>query len=163
MALEMSFAGDAGNAVAVHVGSGGDLSTDWIFLDPQSFGVQGVGNSGLCPFARFSPEDGFYYVGGGGKDISLMRSRNLTLGSWEAPPGGPAIEQGCTTGAEPCSPGTAVAGIAPGFYTGYWANGSDHGDRAFLGCVAQPEAGVTVCSGGTLMLCTHRFAVGQKP
>lgn len=61
MSLEMNFdTPGSGNAVAVNVGQNGDLSTDWIFLEPSVFGVEGVGNSGLCPFARFSPVDGFY-------------------------------------------------------------------------------------------------------
>jgi len=134
MSLEMDFdTPHSGNAVAVNVGVHGDLSTDWIFLDPATFGVEKVGNSGLCPFARFNPDDGHYYVAGGGGDIYLARSPNLTIGSWENPPAGPAIEQGCATRAEDCSPGSPVARIADGFYTGYWAAGDDHNDRDFLG------------------------------
>jgi hypothetical protein len=40
--------------------------------------------------------------------------------------------RGCVHGAENCSIGTPIARIAPGYYTSYWANGSDHGMRQFL-------------------------------
>lgn len=62
----------------------------------------------------------------------IARSANLTAGSWEYAPRG-TVEQGCTRGLEDCGPGTGVARIAPAFYSEYWANGSDHGGRAFLG------------------------------
>jgi hypothetical protein len=126
MAIENRF------SLAVNVGSDGDLSANWIFLDPQAFGVEGVGNSGLCPFARYDPVTAHYYVAGGGADINLGRSTNLSRGSWQQPPAGPAIEVGCAKLEEDCSPSSDVARIADGFFTQFWANGSDHGARAFL-------------------------------
>ena len=127
MALETSY------GIAVNVGNDdGNLAQNWILLDPQVYGVSGVGNSGLCPFARFNPADSYYYVAGGGRHINLGRSKNLTFGSWEAPPAGAAIEVGCTELAEDCSPTSPVARIADGFYTNYWANGSDRNARDFL-------------------------------
>lgn len=113
MALEMAI------SVAINTGSDGDLSQSWQLLDPAAFAVEGVGNSGLCPFARYDPSSAHYYVGGGGEHINLMRSATLTKGSWEAPRDGVrAIEQGCTELLEDCSPGSPVARIADGFYTG---------------------------------------------
>ena len=129
MALEASY------SVAINVGTDGDLSANWIFLDPALFGVEGVSDGGLCPFSRYDPATARYYVAGGGNNINLMRSANLTRGSWEAPTwagGSRIVEQGCTHLAEECGPGSPVARVAEGFYTQYWANGSDHGDRAFL-------------------------------
>jgi hypothetical protein len=125
MALESSF------SLAVNVGSDGDLSSNWIFLDPNSHTIDGVSNAGLCPFARYNAVDNYYYVGGGGEHINLARSKNLSSGSWAAPPGGP-VERGCTELAEDCSAGSPVAKIAPGFWVNYWTNESDHGERAFL-------------------------------
>ena len=126
MALETA------TSAAVNTGADGDLSKNWQLLDTRTFGVEGVSDSGLCPFARYDAATDFYYVGGGGNNVNLMRSANLTRGSWEAPPGGRAIAQGCTRGVEDCAPGSGVARIADGYYTRYWANGSDHGDRAYL-------------------------------
>ena len=128
MALETSI------SVAVNIGSDGDLSQNWLLLDPQEYSVDLVGNSGLCPFARYNPVDGFYYVGGGGGDIHLARSPNLTHGSWATPPlpFTVSIERGCTNYVEDCSPSSPVARIADGLFTEYWGNGSDGRDREFL-------------------------------
>ena len=106
------------------------MSQNWILLDPRTHSIDGVGNSGLCPFARYDPVGKFYYVGGGGEHINLGRSGNLSSGSWSAPPAGPAIERGCTDLAEDCSLTSPVARIADGFWQHYWANAS-HG-REFL-------------------------------
>ena len=123
---------EAPASVAVHTGADGDFSKNWLLLDAKAFSVDGVSDGGLCPFARFDPSTGFYYVGGGGNNVNLMRSANLSTGSWEAPPTGRAIAQGCVRGVEDCGPGSGVARIAAGYYTQYWANGSDHHDRDFL-------------------------------
>jgi hypothetical protein len=125
MALETSF------SVAVNVGTDGDLSANWLLLDPQVYGVEGVSDSGLCPFARYNAEDGFYYVAGGGHHVNLARSPSLQRGSWANPPASPAIAVGCTDQAEDCSPGSPVARLS-GFYSHYWANNSDHGGREYL-------------------------------
>ncbi len=126
MALETSF------SAAVNVGKDGDLSANWLLLDPQVYGVNKVGDAGLCPFARYNAEDGYYYVAGGGHHVNIARSASLQQGSWETPAASPAIAVGCTDRAEDCSPTSPVARLSP-YFTGYWANGSDHGDRAFLG------------------------------
>ena len=125
MALESSF------SLAINVGNDGDLSSNWIFLDPATHTIDSVANAGLCPFARYNAVDGYYYVGGGGEHINLARSRNLSSGSWSAPSSGP-IERGCTELAEDCAVGSPVARIASGFWENYWTNGSDHGGRDFL-------------------------------
>lgn len=157
MALEAEF------SVAVNVGRDGDLASNWIFLSPEDFAVEGVGNSGLCPFARYDLATAAYYVGGGGNNINLMRSANLTRGSWEAPRlngGSPIIEQGCLRGAEDCAPGSPVARIAEGLFTAYWLNGSDRGDRLFLNNLSDWNFAVNdadVCDNGTH---TH-FIYGQ--
>lgn len=123
---------EAPSSIAVNTGAGGDLGSGWQLLDPTRFGVEGVSDGGLCPFSRYDPQTARYYVGGGGDNVNLMRSANLSRGSWEAPPSGRAIAQGCVRGAEDCAPGSGVARIAAGYYTGYWGNGSDRGDRVFL-------------------------------
>lgn len=154
MALETSF------NLAVNVGSNGDLSANWILLDPQTHAIDDVGNGGLCPFARYNPSDGFYYVGGGGAHVNLARSQTLLSGSWESPTTGPAIAVGCTDRLEDCTPPSPVSQIAQGFYTGYWANGSDHGERVFLDNLTDWNWSVNdadVCDNGTH---TH-FIYGQ--
>lgn len=77
-------------------------------------------------------------------EIFLKRSRNLSYGSWQSPPRSRSpMESGCinrTAGlgtnklapTQDCAPGSAVARIAPGFSTHYWANNTDRGRRAFL-------------------------------
>ncbi len=130
MALEAREAGAQGALLAINTGSTGDLSRDWLLLNNSEFAIgPSVGEAAGCPAARWA--DGFYYVMGGGNSVDLVRSRNLSVGSWELTPLSP-VEQGCTHQQEDCSPGAPVARIASGFYTEYWANGSDHGMRAFL-------------------------------
>lgn len=126
MALETAI------SVAINTGNDGDFSRNWQLLNATTFGVDLVSDSGLCPFARYDPVTAHYYVGGGGNDVNLARSPNLTHGSWEVSPLGRAIAQGCTRGVEDCSPGSPVARIADGYYTDYWKNGTDKGDREFL-------------------------------
>lgn len=146
MALETSA------SVAINVGTGGDLSRDWVLQDASTFGVEGVSDGGLCPFARYDPATARYYVGGGGNNVNLMRSANLTRGSWEAPPGGRMIATGCARGAEDCAPGSPVARIADGVFVDYWRNGSDVGDRVFLLNLTEWNWSVNdadVCDNGT--------------
>ena len=50
MAFELSY------NIAVNVGTDGDLSTNWIVLDPSKFGGQGI----ECPAVRYRPKDGYY-------------------------------------------------------------------------------------------------------
>jgi len=152
MALETA------TSVAVNVGTDGDLTRNWRLLDRAAFRVDGVSDGGLCPFARFDAATRHYYVGGGGNNVNLMRSPNLTAGSWEAPPAGRAIAQGCARGAEDCAPGSPVARIAGGYYTQYWANGSDHNDRLFLSNLTDwnwsvNDADVTFNGTHTLFIC----------
>lgn len=119
-------------SVAVNVGTDGDLAANWLLLNSSVFGVSGgTGEAGGCPAARYNPADEFYYVMGGGNYVDVARSRNLTRNSWELTPLGP-VEAGCVRGFENCSLGTDIARIAPGYFEGYWANGSDRGHRVFL-------------------------------
>jgi hypothetical protein len=39
-AMEFSFNGSHGNAVALHTGNDGNLHTGWTFPDPTQFGIQ---------------------------------------------------------------------------------------------------------------------------
>lgn len=125
-----------GRLMAVNVGADRDLSRNWLLLDFMTHAMDGpgVGQAGSCPATRFNPADGYYYVLGGGNNVDLTRSANLSRGSWEAPPPplGAFMETGCIHGAEDCGPTSPVARIAAGWYTHYWANGSDRGDRVFL-------------------------------
>lgn len=146
MALESAF------PLAVNVGRDGNLAESWILLDPATHSIDGVSNAGLCPFARYDPVGRMYYVGGGGEHVNLARSANLSAGSWQAPPAGAAIARGCTDLAEDCAPGSGVARIAPGFWTNFWANESDHGRRAFLQNLTEWNWSVNdadVCDNGT--------------
>ena len=91
---------------------------------------------------RFNPIDDYYYALGGGEEVVLTRSRNLSLGSWErgpstAPRGhlkgrGILVATGCVYGNESCAPTADMSRIANGYYTNYWKNQSDHNDRVFL-------------------------------
>jgi hypothetical protein len=117
-------------SVAVNVGTDGDLSTNWVLLNASEFATGPAGEAGSCPAARFNPRDRFYYIMGGGNFVDVARSQTLRRGSWEVTPRGP-VEAGCVRGFEDCA-APAIARIAPGLYTEYWANGSDRGRRAFL-------------------------------
>jgi hypothetical protein len=86
--------------------------------------------------------DDYYYALGGGEEVVLTRSRNLSFGSWErgpstAPRGhlkgrGILMATGCVYGNESCAPTADMSRIANGYYTNYWKNQSDHHDRVFL-------------------------------
>jgi hypothetical protein len=117
-------------SVAVNVGTDGDLSKNWVLLNASEFATGPSGEAGSCPAARFNPRDGFYYIMGGGNYVDVARSQTLRRGSWEVTPLGP-VEAGCVRRFEDCA-GPNIARIAPGFYTEYWGNSSDHGRRAFL-------------------------------
>jgi len=131
MALEAGVKGGRGSLLAVNTGTDRNLSTNWQLLDWATHGTNHAGSAPTCPSARFNPKDGYYYVMGGGDNVDVARSANLSLDSWQLSSLG-HVEQGCVYGLEDCSPSSAVAQIAPGYYTGYWANGTDHGDRDFL-------------------------------
>ena len=114
--------------IAVNTRADGDVSSGWVLLNSSEYAVNGLAAG--CPSARYAA--GWYYAMGGGNYVWLARSANLTSHSWEYAPRG-TVEQGCVRGLEDCGTGTAVARIAPGYYSEYWANGSDHGGRAYLG------------------------------
>lgn len=90
MAIEGSLESIDGHFIAVNTGTDGDLGRNWINLNSTVFNVGPWGDvcqAGGCPSARFA--DGYFYVLGGGVD--LVRSRNLTSGSWERPPSDPVV------------------------------------------------------------------------
>ena len=99
---------------------------------------------------RFDPEGGYYYVFGGGNDVMITRSQDLSSSSsWERRNMSMAthciafdtcvqFRPACTAdavdfqeccGISPdCSPASGEGRIAPGYFTEYWANESDcHG------------------------------------
>jgi hypothetical protein len=104
-----------------------------------------VSSAGVaCPAARYNPADGYYYVFGGGNDITLARSKNLN--EWEprnmsmmthciaeeiclkyrpACPPTATNYQGCCIQTPDCSPASGEGQIAPGYFTEYWKNKSD--------------------------------------
>jgi hypothetical protein len=49
MAFELSY------NVAVNVGASGDLTKDWVVLDPAVYGGQDI----ECPTVRYRPADGY--------------------------------------------------------------------------------------------------------
>lgn len=143
MAFELSY------NIAVNTATDGDLTKNWVVLDPARFGGQGI----ECPTVRYRAADGYYYLFGDVESVGqvfIRRSKNLTVGSWESPKFStiPVMESGCIdrkvaslygeryeqllAPSEDCSPGQPMAKIAEGFYTNYWANGSDRGAREFL-------------------------------
>ena len=143
MAFELSY------NIAVNTGTDGDLSKNWQVLDPARYGGQGI----ECPTVRYRPADGYYYLFGDIESVGqifVRRTKNLTVGSWESPTFSaiPVMESGCIDRAtasaygeryskllapsEDCSPGQPMTKIAEGYYTHYWANGSDRGGREFL-------------------------------
>jgi hypothetical protein len=131
MALEARSIGDSrGNLVAINTGTDGDMGRNWVVLNATTHCLgpsEDVCQAGGCPAARYSA--GYYYVIGGGVDI--VRSANLSYGSWERPPLDPVV-WGCTAGWEDCGPRSDVARIAEGVFVNYWAEGRDRGMRAFL-------------------------------
>jgi hypothetical protein len=71
----------SGRYLAVNVGTDRNLSNNWQLLDPAVFAMgPNVGNANSCPSARYNPQDGYYYVMGGGNAVDVVRSPNLTLG-----------------------------------------------------------------------------------
>ena len=147
MAFELSY------NIAVNIGTGGDLTKDWVVLPAEQFGGQDV----ECPTVRYRAEDGYYYLFGDIESygqIFIRRTKNLTVGSWESPTSSliPVMESPCIDRAtaakwspkgsrnyskglapsEDCAPGQPMTQIADGFYTNYWKNGSDRGGREFL-------------------------------
>jgi len=143
MAFEIS------QAIALNVGSDGDLSKNWIMLSTKTHGGQML----ECPTVRYREADGYYYIFGDDEsvgEVKLHRSKNLSVGSWEAPPPQRSVMiSGCVNRtlaasysrfhqnplapSQDCDPKTShYSRIAPGHFLNYWANGSDRGGRAFL-------------------------------
>jgi hypothetical protein len=138
--------------LAINVGNDGDLSQNWQIL-PVNRSSDACRHSKpgfscepgvACPTARYNPVDEYYYVFGGGNDIEITRSKDLVV--WEKRNMSLAThciaEEICLQHRKPCtetatnyeeccakSPDcTAASGegqIAPGYFTGYWANRSD--------------------------------------
>jgi hypothetical protein len=132
--------------IAVNTGTDGNLHQGWAILDRAYTDADDNNNrwGGMgieCMAVRFNPMDDYYYAFGGGEEIDLTRSKNLSVGSWErgpnsAPRGhlkgrGILMATGCSWGNESCAPGAGVSRIADGYYTNYWENHSDHDDRVF--------------------------------
>jgi hypothetical protein len=138
MVLEASPIGKSVRYVAINTGNDRNLGQNWLLYDGTEvgmgpFGANTTGEATGCPSARFDPASNYYYVMGGGKDVDVTRSTDLSVGSWSTPPPhSQHVEQGCVFGLENCAPGSDVARIAEGFFTNYWANNSDHGMRDFL-------------------------------
>jgi len=135
MALEGSQYNGDGRYLAVNVGTDGHLGRNWVNLNYTSHNIgpnSDVCQAGGCPSARYF--DGWFYVLGGGVD--LVRSRNLSHGSWERPALNP-VAWGCTDFWEDCSPTSSVARIANGFFTDYWAKGADNHMRDFFGNITE--------------------------
>jgi hypothetical protein len=143
MAFELSY------NIAVNVGTDGDLTKNWLVLDPSKFGGQDI----ECPTVRYRAADKYYYLFGDIESVGqifIKRTKNLTVGSWESPaaPTIPVMESGCINRteahsyggryrdllapSEDCSPGQPMTKIAEGKYTNYWKNNSDRGGREFL-------------------------------
>jgi len=135
--------------IAVNTASGGDLHNGWEFVDRNYTDANDNNNrwGGMgveCMAVRYNPMDDYYYAFGGGEEIDLTRSRNLSVGSWErGPPTAPRghlkgrgilMATGCAWGNESCVPTAGMSRIAEGYYTNYWKNYSDNNgrDRAFL-------------------------------
>ena len=105
---------------ALNIGTDGDLSKNWILAPanrstatayPATYGA-----INQCPSVRYDPEEGYYYVFGGGAIISGP-ARSKDLFHWEvsekAPLTGPAHWLGRPL----------VNMVAPGIYTTQWAGG----------------------------------------
>ena len=89
---------DVNTPLAVNTGQGqgdGNLLDGWVLL-PTNYSTaprnarrpsQGRGWSFdfECPSARYNPLDQYYYVFGGGTDIQLSRSKDLSAHSWSDP------------------------------------------------------------------------------
>ena len=74
MALENS-----GYPIAINTGTDRDLSKNWKLLEHGQHGVETHGVA--CPSARYNPMDKYYYVFGGGNDITLTRTKDFAV--WE--------------------------------------------------------------------------------
>ena len=140
MALENS---ESGHPMAINTGTDRDLSKNWELLQAGRGGNCNSPNL-PCPTARYNPTDKYYYVFGGGIDITLTRSKDLLV--WErrnmsmmthcisqdiclkyrppCPPNASSYEQCCIPTPD-CSPASGEGQIAPGYWTEYWANRSD--------------------------------------
>jgi len=145
---------EAANSFAVNVGDDRDLSKNWLVLNSSrpGWGNHSTGsdvfperyNNGKlmpwgsrynfgpgCPTARFNADDGFYYVFGGGCDIVLARSKDLSAGSWKAGGGPRMMITGCTNKTEDCAV-NASSGIARlndlGFYSEFWRQPSNRAE-----------------------------------
>jgi hypothetical protein len=74
--------------LAINTGTDRDLSKNWELLpanltcekQQHPLGYNCLPNV-ACPSARYNPIDQYYYVFGGGNDITLTRSKDLTV--WE--------------------------------------------------------------------------------
>lgn len=154
--------------LAINTGTDRDLSENWHLLPFNrsapacSRGAAYCSPDVACPTARYNPMDGFYYVFGGGNDITITRSRDLV--AWEPrnmsiathciaesiclryrPPCPPTATnyEACCIASPDCSAASGEGQIASGYFTGYWQNRSDcHSDgthcrRDYLGNLSQ--------------------------
>lgn len=85
MLLEVS--GDAAKLPTLFISDRSD-PTDaggWTALDASVYGLDKFGNGqiGACPSIRYDPSTQFFYVLTGGISLLVLRSQNLTRGSWQ--------------------------------------------------------------------------------
>jgi hypothetical protein len=157
----MAFEG--GSFTALNVGTDRDLSKNWELVKPECKQQPGMhcGGGFACPTARYNPMDQYYYVFGGGNDISIMRSKDL--GAWERRNMSMATHciaqevclkyrRACTAedtsyesccGVPPdCSPASGEGKVASGYFEEYWAAANATSDRsgrrmAFFGNISR--------------------------
>eukprot|EP01043_Picozoa_sp_COSAG02_P057661 COSAG02_NODE_7039_length_3214_cov_14.690851_4_plen_423_part_00 len=85
-------------AFAVCDGCGSDLSIGWRLLDASAY-LFTKARYNACPTIRYVPSDGYYYLltlfssvpPGNTFDTVIVRSKNLTSGSWSPTPTAPQI------------------------------------------------------------------------
>jgi hypothetical protein len=100
----------------------------WTLLDPATYNVDRFGNNeiGGCPSLRHDAVTGWYYSLTGGKAIIVVRSKNLTVGSWQL---ASAAAAGVTAGGVVLPPTADDCALAPAPYGGWFvpdANASAH-------------------------------------
>eukprot|EP00038_Savillea_parva_P030310 m.76967 g.76967 ORF g.76967 m.76967 type:complete len:407 (+) comp9105_c0_seq1:396-1616(+) len=105
-------------SLAINTGTDGDLTTNWELLTyPRVAAIS------ACPSIRFDARSGYYYVVGGGKTVSITRSKDLI--QWEA------AKQ--LVAAPAALLGHAYETDVGPFYSAYWRNQSaNSAQRQFL-------------------------------
>ena len=151
LARHQAFMALEGGPLAINTGKDGDLHQGWELLapnyttaprNPKRPDAGSSGGFGLpCPSARYNPLDNYYYVFGGGVDIQLRRSRDLSAHSWSEPvlmatgcaKSGGSSKYNQTDASCTASVGNNMTRIAPGYFTEYWASSRGRKKIPFLG------------------------------